>query len=78
MAGNVSYEVPSFHCGFGIPTDPDVAMHNPRLTYFAGKDTAHEEAIKVGKGMALLALRVITKPELIKAAKVEFDVPPEE
>ena len=53
-------------------------MHNPRLTYFAGKDTAHNEAIKVGKGMALLALRVVTVPDLIKAARVEFELPPEE
>ncbi|ETN45001.1 uncharacterized protein HMPREF1541_09877 [Cyphellophora europaea CBS 101466] len=75
---NVSYEVPSFHGGFGIPTDPDVAQHHPRFAHFAGRDSAHEEAIKVGKGMALLALRVITDPELIKDAKADFDIPPDE
>lgn len=53
-------------------------MHNPRFAHFAGQDVAHDEAIKVGKGMALLALRVISTPELIQSAKAEFEVPPEE
>ena len=70
--------MPAFHSGFGIPTDPDVAQHHPRFAQFAGEDAAHDEAIKVGKGMALLALRVITTPQLIKEARAEFEIPPEE
>lgn len=41
-------------------------------------DVAHDEAIKVGKGMALLALRVLTDPELVQNAKAEFEILPEE
>jgi hypothetical protein len=69
--------VPSFHCAFGIPTDPDTSIHHPRFAHFAGQDAAHQEAIKVGKGMALMALRVMTTPQLIKDARVEFEIAPE-
>jgi len=71
--GNVSYEVPSFHGAFPIPTDPDVSQHHPRFAAHAGTDEAHEAAIKCGKGLAMLAIRVLTKPHLADEARRDFE-----
>lgn len=75
--GNVSHHVPSFHGTFAIPTTPEVVIHNPNFTACAATDGAHEEAIKAGKGMAMLALRVLTDDAIAAAAKVDFDKPDE-
>jgi metal-dependent amidase/aminoacylase/carboxypeptidase family protein len=76
--GNVSYEVPSLHSTYGIPTDPDVSQHHPRFAHFAGQDAAYDECIKIAKGMALLTLRVLTDPKLVEAARQDFDKEPDE
>ena len=58
--GNISHYVPSFHGGFKIPTSPDVAAHNPKFAACAGTDEAHKCAMQCAKGMAMLAMRVLT------------------
>ncbi|KAK5461056.1 hypothetical protein LTS15_003119 [Exophiala xenobiotica] len=41
--GNVSYEVPSFHGAFAVPTDSDVSLHHPRFAVHAGTDEAMKQ-----------------------------------
>ncbi|PTB54489.1 hypothetical protein M431DRAFT_84687 [Trichoderma harzianum CBS 226.95] len=71
--GSVSYKVPSFHGAFPIPTDLGVSLHHPRFADHAGSDSAHEAAIKCGKGMAMLTIRLLTNPRLVEAARKNFN-----
>lgn len=73
IIGSVSYKVPSFHGAFPIPTDEGVSLHHPRFADHAGSDSAHEAAIKCGKGMAMLTIRLLTNPWLVEAARKDFD-----
>ncbi|GKT57971.1 hypothetical protein ColTof4_09951 [Colletotrichum tofieldiae] len=76
--GNVSHLVPSFHGAFVIPTSPDVAGHNPKFAAAAATDEAHTAAIKCAKGMAMLAIRVLTDDLIAEGAKKDFITPDEE
>ncbi|GKT50985.1 peptidase M20 domain-containing protein 2 [Colletotrichum spaethianum] len=76
--GNVSHLVPSFHGAFVIPTSPDVAGHNPKFAAAAATDEAHKAAIKCAKGMAMLAIRVLTEDEIARGARTDFATPDEE
>lgn len=71
--GNVSHIVPSFHGGFAIPTEPDVAGHNPKFAAAAGTDEAHRRAMLSAKGMAMLAMRVLVDGEVAEAARRDFE-----
>ncbi|KAH6869545.1 hypothetical protein B0T10DRAFT_501498, partial [Thelonectria olida] len=71
--GNVSQLVPSFHGGFCIPTTPDVSGHNPKFAACAGTDEAHECAMKCAKGMAMLAIRVLTDDAMAEGARKDFE-----
>ncbi|KEF52027.1 uncharacterized protein A1O9_12017 [Exophiala aquamarina CBS 119918] len=70
--GNVSHEVPSFHGGFTIPTEDNISPHHPKFAEAAGGDQAHKAAIKCGKGLARLAIRVLSDPSLAESARKEF------
>lgn len=69
--GNVSHVVPSFHGIFAIPTAPGVPCHNRAFTDAAGTTEAHREAVKAGKGMAMVAVRILEDADL--AARVKHD-----
>ena len=71
--GNVSYEVPSFHGVFSIPTPPDVTAHHPSFSAAAGTDEAHNAAIQCAKGMAMLGWRVLSDDSLAEEARQEFE-----
>ncbi|UNI13697.1 hypothetical protein JDV02_000418 [Purpureocillium takamizusanense] len=71
--GNVSQIVPSFHGAFAVPTAPNVAIHSPQFTAAAATDEAHAAAIRAGKGMAMLALRVLLDGSLADAARRDFE-----
>ncbi|PHH66595.1 hypothetical protein CDD81_6432 [Ophiocordyceps australis] len=70
--GNVSHQVPTFHGGFGIETEPTAAMHSPEFATAAEKKEAHESAIRCAKGMAGMALRVLMEDEVAEEAKRDF------
>jgi metal-dependent amidase/aminoacylase/carboxypeptidase family protein len=70
--GNVSHLIPSFHGGIAIPTEPGVAMHNPRFAASARTEEAHVAAIKAAKGMAMLGLRMILDSQLAEQALADF------
>ncbi|WDK08729.1 metal-dependent amidase aminoacylase carboxypeptidase [Colletotrichum graminicola] len=76
--GNVSHLVPSFHGAFVIPTSPDVAGHNPKFAAAAATDEAHTAAIKCAKGMAMLAVRVLTNGAIAQKARKDFATPDKE
>ena len=70
--GNVSHLVPSFHGAFTLPTTPDVALHSPKFAVAATTDGAHIAAMKSAKGMAMLAIRVLTDDVIAAGAEVDF------
>ncbi|UKZ75129.1 hypothetical protein TrVFT333_002801 [Trichoderma virens FT-333] len=71
--GNVTHVVPGIHGGFGIQTGPNVALHSREFAAAAGTDEAHEVAMKSGKGMAMLALRVLLDDAIAESARADFD-----
>ncbi|KAF4956263.1 hypothetical protein FSARC_11619 [Fusarium sarcochroum] len=71
--GNVSYEVPSFHGAFVVPTPSNVACHNPDFAAAAATDEAHSIAIKCAKGLAMLAFRVLVEDEVALSSKADFN-----
>ncbi|WQF84138.1 Putative peptidase M20, xaa-Arg dipeptidase, bacterial exopeptidase dimerization [Colletotrichum destructivum] len=75
--GNVSHLVPSFHGAFVIPTLPDVAGHHPEFAAAAATDEAHAAALKSAKGMAMLAIRVLTDDLIANGARKDFTTPDE-
>ncbi|CAH0020166.1 unnamed protein product [Clonostachys rhizophaga] len=68
--GNVSHVIPSFHCGFAIPSE--VGLHNPGFTAASGTAEAHEAALKCAKGMATLAIRVLFSDDVAEGARLDF------
>jgi metal-dependent amidase/aminoacylase/carboxypeptidase family protein len=71
--GNVSHIIPSFHGAFVIPAKEDVSAHNPAFAACAGTDEGHKAALNCAKGMAMLALRVLTDADVARRAKEEFE-----
>ncbi|KAH8678312.1 hypothetical protein BX600DRAFT_451886 [Xylariales sp. PMI_506] len=70
--GNVSYVVPSFHGIFGIPSEDGASCHDARFTVASAGEEAFENAVKCGRGMAMLGWRFITDGELITRVSEQF------
>lgn len=75
--GNVSHVVPSFHGTLDLPTAPNVAIHSPQFAEAAATDDAHAAAMKCAKGMAMLALRVLSDGSVTDGARRDFQQPDE-
>lgn len=71
--GNVSHIIPSFHGAFVIPAKKDVSAHNPAFAACAGTDEGHKAALNCAKGMAMLALKVLTDEDVARRAKEDFE-----
>ena len=71
--GNVSYETPSFHGGFGITTKQGEANHTHGFAAVAGTDDSFSRAIECGKGMALVGWRVLTDDAFAATMKEEWE-----
>ncbi|XRM41017.1 hypothetical protein ABZX51_004316 [Aspergillus tubingensis] len=71
--GNISYEVPSFHGHFFIPTPPGTAMHTEAFRDAAKTEEAHDIAMSVGKGMAVAGLKVLTDNSFAAQVKDYFE-----
>ncbi|VUC28864.1 unnamed protein product [Clonostachys rosea] len=69
--GNVSYYVPTFHGTF-VASTAGVPIHSPKFTTEAATDEAHVATIECGKGMAMLALRVLTDDKVATGARADF------
>ena len=72
--GNVSYAVPAIHPMFGIPSM--AGNHTPGFTDAAATPEAHQATIRASKALAMTALDLYLRPELMAAAKAEFRAPP--
>lgn len=70
--GNVSHYVPSFHGAIGIKCSPGVAIHSPQFTAAAGTREAHAAALYAGKGMAMMAIRLLLDTVLADNARADF------
>lgn len=55
----MTYEIPSIHPSFAIPTKPEGGNHTIGFTEAARTEEAHEATLRVAKGLALVGFRVI-------------------
>ena len=70
--GNVSQVIPSYYTRFAVGVDP-VPAHSLAMAEAAKTDFAQDVAISVAKVLALTACDVLADPNLLAAAKREFD-----
>ncbi|KAJ5965213.1 uncharacterized protein N7479_005089 [Penicillium vulpinum] len=70
--GNVSYETPTLHTMFGIPSPPSSFPHHPTFAAAAGTDEAHTEALIVGKSLALIGWDMITENDMYDVARRQW------
>ncbi|OBT54901.1 hypothetical protein VE04_04534 [Pseudogymnoascus sp. 24MN13] len=71
--GNVSQAMPSLHTMFCIPSEDGVGPHNAGFAKAAGTDVAHDKAIIVGKTMALVGFDILTKDDVYKNVKADWE-----
>ncbi|KAJ5628817.1 hypothetical protein N7490_011045 [Penicillium lividum] len=71
--GNVSYEVPGFHCGFMVETDdPSTTLHHLDFTKAAGSRDGFVRALDCAKGMAATGYTLLTDDKVYEGVKVDF------
>lgn len=71
--GDVCYECPGFHGAFGIATNEGEANHTKGFAAAAGTDDSFERAIECGKGMAVVAWRVLTDDAFAETMRKEWE-----
>lgn len=71
--GDVTYECPGFHGGFGITTDDGSSNHTKGFTAAAGTEEAFARAVECGKGMANVGWRVLTDDTFAQGVKQEWE-----
>ncbi|KAK0389112.1 hypothetical protein NLU13_2687 [Sarocladium strictum] len=63
--GNVSFEVPTLHPVFGIPTDStDVGPHHPGFEHAAGQPGGFQAALEYAKTMSATGLEILSNQKL--------------
>ncbi|GJC80840.1 peptidase M20 domain-containing protein 2 [Colletotrichum liriopes] len=68
--GDVSYAMPSLSVGFAIPPGKGgQGPHNPAFAEAAGTRVAFERSLRVGKGLAGVAIDVYTKEGMLEEVK---------
>lgn len=72
-AGNVSYVVPTLHTMFALNAPDGSFPHHPSFTAAAGTDSAHDEAIIVGKSLALVGWDMLSNDELLATAEKQWE-----
>ncbi|MCK6554871.1 M20 family metallopeptidase [Candidatus Binatia bacterium] len=70
--GNVSKIVPAIHPMIAA-APPGVAIHSVEFARWAASDTGHHAAIDGAKALAMTALDVLCRPELVSAMHTAFD-----
>ncbi|THU88083.1 bacterial exopeptidase dimerization domain-containing protein, partial [Dendrothele bispora CBS 962.96] len=71
--GNVSYELPSLHPGFAIPTVPGGGNHTPEFAKAAATVEAHEACLDISKALAATGIRVFIDDEFFEEVKRTFE-----
>ena len=69
--GNVSYEVPSLHPGFAIPSE--VGNHNAGFTEAAATEVAHARTLRAATALAQAALDLYLEPGALDATRADFE-----
>lgn len=69
--GNVSQRIPAFAVTFAIADKP-VGGHSSDVTAAAKTPLAHENAIAVAKDLALVALDLLSEPQLLAEVRDDF------
>ncbi|KAL3490994.1 hypothetical protein BJX62DRAFT_251589 [Aspergillus germanicus] len=70
--GNVSYVVPTLHTMFGLPDAEGVFPHHACFAAAAGTDSSHEEAVVVGKSLALIGWEMVNDQAALEQARSDF------
>ena len=70
--GNVSQTVPSIH-PYIVIADPDVRGHTPEFAEAAASERGDAALLRAAKAMAMTAVDLLTRPELLEQAKTEFN-----
>ncbi len=70
--GNVSHEVPTIHPYIGI-SETEINVHSTDFAKAAISEFGQNRMLVAAKALAMTALDVFTKPELIKEMKEEFE-----
>uniref|UniRef100_A0A2H6NCA8 Peptidase M20 dimerisation domain-containing protein n=1 Tax=Micrurus carvalhoi TaxID=3147026 RepID=A0A2H6NCA8_9SAUR len=68
--GNVSYMIPGIHSYFYIGSD--ALNHTEQYTTAAGSETAQFYALRAAKALAMTALDVIFKPDVLEKVREDF------
>ncbi|KAF8306774.1 hypothetical protein DL93DRAFT_210581 [Clavulina sp. PMI_390] len=71
--GNVTYELPSLHPAFAIPTVPNGGNHTVAFTNAARNLRAHAITLVMAKGLATSGLRIITDDAFYAKVKKTYD-----
>ncbi|KAK0220964.1 hypothetical protein EDD85DRAFT_862726 [Armillaria nabsnona] len=71
--GNVSYELPSLHPGFAIPTEENGGNHTPGFTRAAATIEAHYACLDVSKALAATGVRVVIDDRFFKRVQNAFE-----
>lgn len=73
MLGNVSYELPTLHAYFAIPTPLGIQIHSPEFANAAGTTEAFAAAVRVGKTLALVGWEILTDDEVFNHCVADFE-----
>jgi hypothetical protein len=68
----VSYVVPTLHSIFTIRAPDESYPHHPSFAAAAGTEKAHEEALIVGKALALTGLDMVTSQKFLHQAREQW------
>ncbi|KAK7461002.1 hypothetical protein VKT23_008929 [Stygiomarasmius scandens] len=71
--GNISYEIPSLHPGFAIPTTTGGGNHTPEFTKAAATQEAHQACLDISKALAATGIRVLIDDEFYAKVKQTFE-----
>jgi len=71
--GNITYELPSLHPAFAIPTEPDGGNHTVRFTAAARRKEAHEVTLVVTKTLAHVGMKVLQDEGFLEKIKGAFN-----
>ncbi|KAJ6613597.1 hypothetical protein B0H10DRAFT_1805128 [Mycena sp. CBHHK59/15] len=71
--GNVTYEIPSLHPGFAIPTVVDGGNHTRGFEKAAGTLEAHRACLDISKALAAVGARVIIDDNFFAQVKKTFE-----
>ncbi|KAH7324274.1 hypothetical protein B0I35DRAFT_369357 [Stachybotrys elegans] len=71
--GNVSHVVPSFHCSYGIHSG-DASNHTAGFAAAAATPDALDRAVRVGKGLAMLGIRLLIDGEFSQSVRAAFEL----